>query len=278
MNSEATVAVDQNTRTANSHGDFIWYELMTTDTAAAQKFYAAVLGWTFRDSGQSDMEYAVFSAKDEDVGGFMALTSEMRASGAKPCWMAYLKVDDVDATSRALTQAGGQVHRAPWDIAGVGRMALVADPQGVMFYLMKPIPPAGNAKTMSHAFAYDAPMVGHCAWNELATTDQSAAVAFYTTLFGWRQEGDMDMGPAGTYQFLYQGDKMLGAAMTKPEEMPVAMWTYYFRVPSIEKAMVTIREHHGQVLHGPHEIPGGDSIINCLDPQGAMFSLVGALK
>lgn len=277
MTSPQTAPAEPNERTANPHGDFIWYELMTDNTRAAQTFYAAVLGWTFQDSGQSDMDYAMFSAQGEGVGGFMALTSEMSANGAKPCWMAYIKVDDVDAAAKALTQAGGTVHRAPWDIPGVGRIAFVADPQGVMFYIMKPKPPAEHANAVSTAFAYDAPMVGHCAWNELATTDQSAAVDFYTQLFGWRQEGDMDMGPTEKYQFLYHGEKMLGAVMNKPEEMPVPMWTYYFRVASIEKAMATIKTHNGQVLNGPHEIPGGDSMVNCLDPQGAMFSLVGAL-
>lgn len=264
-----------NDKKSNQRGDFIWYELITNDADAAQNFYGALLGWTFQDSGQGDMDYRMFSAKGEGVGGFMALNSEMAAGGMRPCWLGYILVDDVDAAAAALKNAGGAIHREAWDIPGVGRVAFVADPQGAMFYIMKPTPPAGSAKTASTAFSYDVPMVGHCAWNELATTDQDAAIAGYTRLFGWRQEGEMDMGPMGKYKFLYQGDKMLGAAMKKPDGMPVPMWTYYFRVSSIDAAIATIKAHQGQVCNGPHEIPGGDYTINAIDPQGAMFALVG---
>lgn len=260
---------------SNQHGDFIWYELITTDADAAQKFYGAVLAWTFQGSGPGEIDYRMFSAKGEGVGGVMALTSEMAAGGMRPCWLGYLLVDDVDAASAALENAGGTIHKPAWDISDVGRVAFVADPQGALFYLMKPQPSAGSAKTASTAFAYDAPMVGHCAWNELATTDQDAAIANYSRLFGWRQEGEMDMGPMGKYKFLYQGDKMLGAAMKKPDALPASMWTYYFRVPSIQTAIATIKAHQGQVLNGPHEIPGGDFTINGMDPQGALFALVG---
>lgn len=271
-----TPSASTNEKRPNQHGDFIWYELMSSAPDAAQKFYGAVLGWTFQDSGQKDMDYRMFSANGEGVGGFMALTDEMTSNGARPGWMGYIKVNDVDAAAKALEKAGGKVHRQPWNISEVGRVAFVTDPQGTMFYIMQPTPPAGNPDAISTAFAYDAPKPGHCAWNELATTDQDAAIAFYTGLFGWRQEGDMDMGPMGKYKFLYQGDKMLGAAMNKPAEMPVATWTYYFRVPSIDKAVETIKANKGQVCMGPHEIPGGDHIVNCIDPQGALFSLVGA--
>ena len=269
-------AANAGAKRANQHGDFIWYDLMTTDAQAARKFYGTLLGWTFQNSGHDGMEYHVISAKDQPIGGLMPITAEMHAGGAQPCWMGYIKVDDVDATAKALKAAGGTLHREAWDIPAVGRMAFVSDPQGTMFYIMKPTPPAGHTGAVSNAFAYDAPMVGHCAWNELATTDQDAAIAFYTGLFGWRQEGDMDMGPMGKYKFLYQGEKMLGAVMNKPEEMPFVMWTYYFRVPSIDKAVETIKANQGLVLNGPHEIPGGEFTVNCLDPQGAPFALVGA--
>lgn len=261
---------------ANKHGDFIWYELMTDDPDAAQEFYGALLGWTFQDSGQEGMDYRSFSAKGEGIGGFMALTDEMTADGARPCWMSYINVDNVDAAAKSVKNAGGHILKEPWDIPGVGRIAFVADPQDVMFYIMTPTPPADNPDATSTAFAYDAPMPGHCAWNELATTDQDAAIAFYTAQFGWRQEGEMEMGPTEKYKFLYQGDKMIGAVMNKPGEMPATMWSCYFRVLDVDKAIETIKANDGQVLNGPHEIPGDEYMINCMDPQGAMFSLVGA--
>ena len=261
---------------ANAHGDFIWYELLTSDADAAADFYGKVVGWTALDSGQPDMNYRFFSSGDgsdmaDGVGGFMAITPDMAAGGAVPCWLGYIGVDDVDASVAAMTSAGGTVQMPAFDMPGVGRMAMVSDPQGAPFYVMK-----GASDETSHSFASETPKNGHCAWNELSTTDTASAVDFYTAQFGWKQEGDMDMGPMGKYLFLHHGPGMIGAIMPKMPEMPVPAWTYYFRVPDIDLAVETIKANGGTILQEPIEIPGGDYSMNALDPQGAAFALVGS--
>lgn len=258
---------------ANKHGNFIWYELMTDDAEAAQNFYAAVVGWSSAPAGQNDMDYRQFSINKVIVCGLLPLTPEMTANGARSCWMGYIAVDDVDEAAASIEKAGGNIHMAPRDIPDVGRIAFVADPQGAMFYIMK-----DASDRTSTSFATTEPKVGHCAWNELATTDQAGAVAFYTDQFGWRQEGDMDMGPIGTYQFLYLGKGMIGGVMPKVTAMPVPAWSYYFRVPDIDKAVATIKGEGGSILQEPIEIPGGDFAMSGMDPQGAAFALVGARK
>lgn len=262
----------------NKHGDYIWYELITSDADAAQDFYTSLLGWTISNSGNEAMEYREIQAADGDfVGGVAALTPEMTASGVRPCWMGYINVEDVDPMTDAILSAGGDVHLPPQDIPGVGRFALVADQQGAAFYVMKPIPPADNPDASSMAFAATEPMAGHCAWNELATSDPEAALNFYHDLFGWEKDEEMDMGPMGTYTML-RHDFMIGAMMNKPDEMPVSAWTYYFRVPDIDAAVDTIKAKGGQILVEPMEIPGGDFSLNAMDPQGAAFALVGQRK
>ncbi|MBF6601589.1 MAG: VOC family protein [Sphingorhabdus sp.] len=266
---------------SNKQGDFIWYELMTSDADAAQAFYGPLIGWNFSGSGQADMDYRQISIDGDGVGGILTLTPEMLSGGAAPCWAGYISVDDVDASARSIKEAGGTIHREPWDIPGVGRVAFVADGQGVPFYIMAPTPPADNPDATSNAFAATQPMVGHCAWNELATTDPKDAKAFYSQQFGWEQDGDMDMGPMGKYEFLKVGDErgfMLGALMPKPDEMPQSAWTYYFRVPDIDKAVVAINANGGTVTWEPTEIPGGDYSLSAIDPQGANFALVGPRK
>src|SRR5690625_7310585 len=74
----------------------------------------------------------------------------------------------------------------PLDIPDVGRLAMVTDPQGAVFYVMR-----GFSNQISLAFAADKPRVGHCAWNELSTTDPEAAKAFYFREFGWTKDGEM---------------------------------------------------------------------------------------
>ena len=264
----------------NQQGDFIWYELLTTDADASAEFYGKVIGWSSQSSGMPDMDYRFFSSGDgsdpkDGVGGFMAITPEMADHGARPAWIGYIAADDVDASVAALTAKGGTVLMPAMDLDGVGRMAMVADPQGAPFYVMK-----GASDETSHSFAMFEPKLGHCAWNELSSSYPEAAKAFYGALFGWTKDGEMDMGPLGKYEFLKVsgGRFALGAVMPKMPEMPVSAWTFYFRVADIDVAMSAIAAGGGSVLSGPMEIPGGEFSLAALDPAGAAFGLVGPRK
>lgn len=267
----------------NHHGDFIWYELTTSNADAAADFYGKVLGWTSEASEQPDMDYRMLSMPGEEaVAGLMAITPDMAAQGAQPAWLGYVGVDDVDKMAVSIRDGGGAVHMEPDDIPGVGRFAFVADPQGALFYIMR-----GTSSEESLSFSYDTPRIGHCAWNELATTDVEAVKHFYGQRFGWVKDGEMDMGPIGTYEFLrhagrsdgsVMGQGMIGAVMPKMPEMPVSAWTYYFRVPDIDAAVAHIEANGGTITVAPMEIPGGDYSMNAIDPQGAHFALVGARK
>jgi predicted enzyme related to lactoylglutathione lyase len=256
---------------ANKHGDFIWYELLTSDAEAAQSFYGPVAGWSFADSGQTDMDYRIINAPEHSIGGLMAITPEMAGHGARPAWLGYIAVDDVDTSVAAIVDDGGRVLMPAMDIPHVGRIAMVTDPQGAPFYVMHP---AGEGDSL--AFAYDQPRLGHCAWNELITSDQAGAWSFYGGRFGWVMDGDMDMGAMGKYQFIRHGAAMLGAIMPGTPEMGPPHWNQYFRVADIDAAKATIEAGGGSVINGPMEIPGGDYALNGIDPQGAHFGLVGA--
>ncbi|HEX7872054.1 MAG TPA: VOC family protein [Sphingobium sp.] len=261
---------------ANSHGDYIWYELLTSDADAATAFYAKVVGWSTVDSGQPGMDYRILNMGENSVGGLMAITPDMASHGARPTWLGYVSVDDVDKAVESIEHGGGSVTMPAMDIPNVGRIAMVADPQGAPFYVMKP---QGEGESL--AFSYDKPRVGHCAWNELTTSDQKAAWHFYGTRFGWTKEGEMDMGPMGTYDFIRHSSPtggMIGAIMTGTAEMGPPHWTQYFRVPDIDAAKAVIEGNGGTIVHGPNEIPGGDFAMNAIDPQGAHFGLVGARK
>jgi predicted enzyme related to lactoylglutathione lyase len=258
----------------NAHGDFIWYELLTHDADAAAAFYGAVIGWTSMPSGQPDMDYRFFSSGDgsrteDGVAGFMAINEEMAAGGARPCWLGYVAVDDVDAACATIEAGGGSIMMPAMDLDGVGRMAMVADPAGAPFYVMR-----GASDEASHSFAKYAPRDGHAAWNELATADPAGAWRFYGTLFGWVKDGEMDMGPMGAYEFI-KSDTGIGAIMPKPEQMPVSAWTTYFRVPDIDAAAAAIGGAGGTMVQEPIEIPGGDYSLVAIDPHGAAFGLVG---
>lgn len=251
----------------NKHGAFIWYELLTKDPDASAAFYGDVIGWTSSASGQPGMDYWVLAMNGAGVGGMMQLTEAMCASGARPLWLAYIGVDDVDAAAAAIAGDGGTILMAPQDIPGVGRFAMFADRQGIPAYVMK-----GSSDGTSTAFSPS--LAGHCSWNELRTSDQADALAFYARHFDWVKADAMPMGEMGDYQFITHHGTTLGAVMTAPVGAP-AMWNYYFRVADIDAAIARATKAGATIVHGPVEVPGGDHIINALDPQGAAFSLVG---
>jgi uncharacterized protein len=252
---------------------FIWYELLTTDADAAQRFYGDVVGWTVTPGAQPEMDYRMIAAPDgEGVGGMLQLTDAMRAGGARPVWLGYLSVPDTDATVKQIEAQGGKVQMPPTTMH-VGRIAMVTDPQGAPIYVMTPAPPPDTPEAKSTAFSRTA--VGHCAWNELATADPKRAFAFYSSQFGFADGGTMPMGEMGDYQFLNDENGMIGAVMASAAGDRPSMWTYYFRVADIDAAIRKVEAGGGTIMHGPQEVPGGGFIIIGQDPQAAMFALIG---
>jgi predicted enzyme related to lactoylglutathione lyase len=263
---------------ANPEGSFIWYDLMTPDADAAAAFYGKVVGWTTSgsaDAAAGGMVYHHIVRSDGGmVGGYMGLTAEMLAGGAHPAWVAYLYVADVDAKVADIVADGGRVYMAATTMDGVGRFAMVTDPQGVPFYVMTPIAPAGREGEASDA--YDRWKPQHFSWNELYTTDLEGAKAFYAKHFNFEFNSSMPMGDMGDYCFIDFAGEGIGAMMQKPPFVPVACWNYYIRVADIDIAKAAVEAAGGTVMNGPMEVPGGDWVISGMDPQGAAFSLVGA--
>ena len=253
---------------SKSHGKFVWYDVVTTDTKAAESFYRSVIGWDTSDSGMTDRSYTLLCVGSAMVGGLMPIPEDARRAGVRPAWMGYIAVDDVDVYAKRVKSAGGAIHRGPEDIPGVGRFAVAGDPHGAGFMLFKgtsdeaPVPaPAGTP--------------GHIGWRELHAGDLEGAFAFYSGLFGWTKAEALDMGPMGLYQTFAIDGTQSGGIMTKTPQTPGPFWLYYFNVAAVEAAMTRVKSGGGQVLNGPHQVPGGSWIIQCFDPQGAMFALVG---
>jgi uncharacterized protein len=156
--------------------------------------------------------------------------------------------------------AGGAIHRDPEAVAG--------DPDGAGFIIFKgttgEAPPPAPAGTP-----------GHVGWRELHAGDGKRAFAFYSGLFGWTKADAVDMGDMGVYQIFAIDGVPSGGIMTRMPDTPAPFWLYYFNVAAVEPAIARVRDAGGQVLMGPHEVPGGSFIAQCFDPQGAMFGMVG---
>ncbi|CAN7205296.1 VOC family protein [Rhizobium sp. LjRoot258] len=258
---------------SDTHGKFIWCELMTPDTAAAAKFYSSVVGWTTSEMKIENLPpYTVFEANGAGVAGLMDFPAELEGKGIPPNWTGYVAVDDVDQTAKDFTANGGSVRRQPEDIPTVGRFAVLADPHGAVICVMTPLPrdnptppaPAGTP--------------GHIGWHELMAGNMEEAFAFYSKIFGWTKDHDFDMGEMGAYRIFAEHGKQIGGMMTKPANVPMCYWGYYFNVPGIDSAIERVNAGGGKVIVGPMEVPGGSWIINATDPQGAFFCLVAPTR
>ncbi|MGH8298663.1 MAG: VOC family protein [Steroidobacteraceae bacterium] len=250
---------------AEIRGRFVWHELMTTDPQAAGAFYSKILPWKTQASGMPD--YTLWVAGKTQAGGLMAQPESARQSGAAPSWLVYIGTPDVDGTAAAAQRLGGRVLRSPADIPGVGRFAVLSDPQGAAFAVFTPgASPADGAPSTDFT------------WHELATSDQQGALAFYTELFGWSRGPAHDMGPSGTYQLIEHGGGQVGGVYKLMDASKPPHWLTYIRVANVDRAAAAAKSAGGQVTQGPMEVPGGSRVAQILDPQGGAFAVHELVK
>jgi predicted enzyme related to lactoylglutathione lyase len=252
----------------SSQRSFIWYDLMTTDVDAALAFYGKVVGLTGRRADPPNSEYTVLSAGAAGMGGIMKLDAASLQGGARPGWLGYVAVADVDAMSGQIEAAGGRILHRPETIAGVGRFAVAADPHGAAFIVFHP---TGDAM-MSPPPPFTP---GHVGWHELHAGEPHGDFAFYASLFGWSRGEAIDMGPMGTYQLFATGGPDAGGVVACSQSMPSPAWVYYINVDGVTAAKARVEAAGGQVVNGPLPVPGGGWILHGLDPQGAFFALTG---
>ena len=243
----------------------VWYELATTDMKAAEKFYSAVVGWTISPFDGGSGPYDLWTRTGgRTIGGVMPIPEGMQFP---PHWVMYVSVPRLEDAVGRTEKLGGRAVSPVIEVPGVGRMRVMNDPQGAMFAMFEPAPSNPDSPE-------EPPPLGDTSWLELHATDAAAAMTFYNALFGWRESQVMDMGPMGKYH-LFARRWDLGGIMNKTPQMASLPphWGLYFRVANVAEAAERVKANGGQVLNGPMEVPGGDLIVNCLDPQGAGFSL-----
>jgi uncharacterized protein len=254
-----------------THGKFVWIENLTADPDRALNYYTEVVGWDTESMPMGDgAPYVMWKNREgRTVGGLMKLPAEAAAMGAPNHWLGHVASDDLDGTIARVRDLGGQVLNGPVPVPGMGRFAILRDPQGVVFASFE-------AADGGAAGPVGPPVTGDLGWAELMSPDLDASLAFYCAVFGWEKSSAIDMGPMGVYQLLRrpgQDGDFAGMMQTVPE-MPMAAWNYYVMVDDLEAAIEAGQAGGGRLLNGPQEVPGGARIANLMDDQGCAYSLI----
>jgi uncharacterized protein len=245
------------------HGRFIWHELLCTDVSAAAAFYTRILPWKAQPFSPGS-PYWIFKTQDgRSVAGAMRLSDEARSAGTGAHWRGYIGAADVDAIAGQAVGLGARIQQPVQDVPGVGRVALLTDPEGAIFGLFCPAEGSINAPAATPSFT----------WNELAVRNREAGLAFYQRLFGWQLRTPMDMGGGFQYQTFGQ-DQDFGGAYTIPADraMPPS-WCTYAASSSADDTARKVVAAGGQLVHGPTDVPGGGRIVQFFDAQRALFAV-----
>jgi predicted enzyme related to lactoylglutathione lyase len=248
---------------------FVWFERMNHNNEAALGFYSRVVGWTVQ-KWEGEFDCTMFVGPAGPIGGCADLGNDPAGAHAPAGWMAYLGVPDADAAAARVQELGGRVIGGPVDIPGVGRMYVVANPQGAVFSLHQGESGGGEGPSPSGP--------GAIVWTELVTTDQQAAWPFYASLTGWDTLAAMDMGPGGTYRMFGNGESRVGGMLNgaRADGQGTAQpprWRLYAGVSDIAAAVNQARELGATIVSGPFPVPGGDLVAVLVDPSGIEFGL-----
>jgi predicted enzyme related to lactoylglutathione lyase len=255
----------------------VWYELMAPDVRTVAPFYSALLSWDIANAGTkmpNGAEYHMIGRPDDkSAGGVLVLTAEMQRGGARPGWLPYFEVENVDAAVANAARLDGHTTLPPQDIPDAGRIAMLADPKGAPFYLIKPTPPRDRTDTVSDVF--DAKKTGHCRWNELLTTNAPAAKAFYRGLLGWRIEDKMPLPDDGEYLFVDCGNERIGAISPRLTPASMPCWLPYFGVENVERSVAIVQTNGGKIVQELTPIPHDEFSFVATDPGGALVGFCG---
>jgi predicted enzyme related to lactoylglutathione lyase len=239
-----------------------WVDLFSSDLDASKNFYGELFGWEAHDSGEEFGGYVSVHSDGRRVAGMMKNTPE---SGSPDVWSTYISTDDIEATSEALVEAGGQVMFAPDAVADLGSMAIVVDPAGAAFGLWQPGTHLGFTK-------YNEP--GSVTWDEHHSKDFRASTPFYEKVFGWQMDTTNDSDEFRYYQAKVNGEVVAGlmdSAKFLPAEVP-SHWAVYFGVEDADEAAAKVTQLGGSVIRGPEDTPYG-RLADVQDPTGAAFKL-----
>lgn len=247
---------------ARQFGQFVWYDLLTTDPEGAKRFYGGLFGWTFDDGGEESPVFTTILHNGRPIGG-IAATQEMEREVNSSQWVSNLSVPDVDRAVAEVRRLGGTVEAEPRDLPNRGRFAVVRDNQGALLALVSS--PTGDPPL-------DRTEVGGWLWTELWTRDAEASLAFYRGLVGY-EHSEWDDQASGDYFLLQRGGANLAGVLAYDLDRVQPNWLPYILVEDPLSMVERVEELGGRVLLPPDPEVRGGSVAIIADPSGAAVTI-----
>lgn len=243
-----------------------WVDLASADAAASRDFYTKLFGWQV--DVNPDPQYGGYGLAKIDGSDAAGIGPKMDPN-APTAWNLYIGSDDLEALARRVTDNGGTVVMAPFDVGDQGRMAVFQDPAGAFI--------SSWEGTRMGGFQTDAP--GSFVWAELNARGVDRVLPFYTAVFGWStMTNPMGEGQPPYIEFQIGGRSVAGAWEMNPSvpaEVP-SYWQVYFAVDDVHAAVRKALDLGAREIIAPTDYPGGRFAI-VSDPQGASFGLLKTL-
>ncbi len=253
--------------TKHEAGTFCWVELASSDQGAARSFYSALFGWEAEEVRMSEDSTYTMLHKGGRYTAALYQVDPKQPNAGPDCWGAYVAVDSVDEAAERARGLGGTVLAGPFDVFDSGRMAVVQDPAGALFYMWQAGEHHGVGLKSEH---------GALCWNELLTLDTGAAASFYQGLFGWTAHEQEMPPPTGKYTSFMLGEAPTGGMMQiQPEwgEVP-PHWATYFAVDDCDATVAKAVELGASPVAHTIDIPGVGRFAWLSDPMGATFAVI----
>jgi predicted enzyme related to lactoylglutathione lyase len=243
-------------------GKFVWYDLLTDDVAAAKRFYGGLFGWTFEAVGQDDRAaYTLIKNQGKPIGGIIYYEGEQDTNESQ--WLSYLSVPNVDRATDFTMQAGGRVHRKPFDLPDRGRVSIVRDPQGAAVVYIR---------TSGGDPLEGEPARHEWLWTELFTHNLEKAADFYEKLLGYTVES-LDTGVQVPYYVFRTEGKGRAGMLKIPWDNVSPAWLPYVRVSDTKALVAQVEGLGGKVLFAPREEARKGTVAIVADPRGAAVAL-----
>jgi uncharacterized protein len=239
-----------------THGRFVWRDLLATNVDVAKRFYGELFGWTTKEF-PGPKPYCTLQAGEKMVGGLMPIP---KGEPYPPFWMSYVSVSDVDACVERAKSAGGKIHKSGTDIPGVGRFAIIGDPNGATTAAFKTL--TGDPKR-------DSMPAGEFCWESLQTPNPKTDIDFYKKVYGWTSSAfgnDITLGVA-------EGMMNQVASVGPVQGGMPANWTTYVAVDGLAAARDRVKRLGGSILMEAIPVPTLGTFAVIQDPEKAVICL-----